>query len=197
VVFVSVGENHCNDVIETVTNGFKVGQNQVDAWLSLLGEQHTAVNNQQLAIEFEDGHVATDFADSPERNNAERSRFESGRFQQRLGHSVLKLAGGPRDLRQCATGGSVTVWSEVSEVNAWHVVNQGDIVLDFGGLGFFRAYQWETNSRRSNTTKSVKDVLGGDGSWNMSHGCPDQGLQEFVLGGGRGKIALRRRFGGP
>jgi hypothetical protein len=65
VVFVAVGEDHRNDVIEPVTDGFEIGQNQVNAWLCLLGKENTAVHDEQFAIELTDGHVPTDFTNSP------------------------------------------------------------------------------------------------------------------------------------
>ena len=47
--------------------GREVGQDQVDARLVLLGEEHAAVDDEELAVELEDGHVAADLAETAER----------------------------------------------------------------------------------------------------------------------------------
>ena len=49
--------------------GRKSGQDQVDAGLLVLGEQHTAVDDEQLAAVLEHRHVAADFADTAERDH--------------------------------------------------------------------------------------------------------------------------------
>src|SRR5690606_4966443 len=57
----------------------------------LLGEQHAAVDDQQLAVELEDGHVAADLAQSPERNDAHgvrRQRWRGGQFRVHVAHAV-------------------------------------------------------------------------------------------------------------
>ena len=47
----------------------EVGQDQVDAGLLDVGEQHPAVDDQQLAVVLEDGHVAADRAEPAERDD--------------------------------------------------------------------------------------------------------------------------------
>ena len=54
------------DLVEPVTDRGEVGQDHVDAGLVLLGEQHAAVDDQQLAGVLEDGHVAADLAEPTE-----------------------------------------------------------------------------------------------------------------------------------
>ncbi len=49
--------------------GREVGQDQVDAGLVDVGEQHAAVDDQQLAVVLEDGHVAADGAEPAERDD--------------------------------------------------------------------------------------------------------------------------------
>ena len=70
MVFVSVGQHDREHVIHAITDVAEVRQNHVDARLGLFGKQHTAVDDEQFAVDFEDGHVATDLADSAERNYA-------------------------------------------------------------------------------------------------------------------------------
>ena len=45
VVFVSVGQHDREHVIHAFTDVAEVGQNDVDAWLSLFGKQHAAVDD--------------------------------------------------------------------------------------------------------------------------------------------------------
>ena len=73
VVLVAVGQHDRLDVVESVHDGREVGQDQVDAGLVLLGEQHAAVDDQQLAVVLEDGHVATDLAEAAQRDDPQGS----------------------------------------------------------------------------------------------------------------------------
>ncbi|MPM45358.1 hypothetical protein SDC9_92045 [bioreactor metagenome] len=59
VVLVPVGEHQGDNVVQSVRNGAHVGQNQVDAGLVFLGEQHAAVDDQELPLGFQDVHVAS------------------------------------------------------------------------------------------------------------------------------------------
>jgi hypothetical protein len=45
----------------------------------LLGEEHPAVDDQQPAVVLEDGHVATDLAETAERSDPETSPGQGGR----------------------------------------------------------------------------------------------------------------------
>ena len=67
VVLVAVGEHQRLDVVEAVPDRVEVGQDQVDARVVLLGEEHPAVDDQQAAVVLEDGHVAADLAEAAER----------------------------------------------------------------------------------------------------------------------------------
>ena len=69
VVLVAVGEHDRLDVVEPVQDRREVGQDQVDAGLVDVGEQHSAVDDQQLAAVLEDGHVAADGAEPAERDD--------------------------------------------------------------------------------------------------------------------------------
>lgn len=85
VVLVAVGQDDADDVVEAVPDGREVRKDQVDAGLVDLGEEHPAVDDQQLAAEFEDGHVAADFPEAAERGDAQASRREGrGRAELRM-----------------------------------------------------------------------------------------------------------------
>ena len=73
VVLVTVRQHDGHHVVESIPDRLKVGQDQVNAGLGLLRKEHPAVDDQQLAINLKHGHVATDFTNSPERNNAQSS----------------------------------------------------------------------------------------------------------------------------
>jgi hypothetical protein len=67
VVLVAVREHQRLDRVEAVPDGVEVGEDQVDAWMGLLGEQDAAVDDEQPPVVLEDGHVATDLAEPAER----------------------------------------------------------------------------------------------------------------------------------
>jgi hypothetical protein len=67
VVFVAVREHDAVDVVEAVPDRTEVRKDQVDSGLLLLGEEHTTVDDQQAAAEFDDRHVAADLAETTER----------------------------------------------------------------------------------------------------------------------------------
>ena len=67
VVFVAVREHHADHVVEPVLDRLEVGEDQIDAGLVLLGEQHAAVDDEELAAVLEHGHVAADLAEAAER----------------------------------------------------------------------------------------------------------------------------------
>lgn len=79
VVLVAVGQHHGDHVVQTVDNVAEVGQNQVHAGLGLFGEEHAAVNNQQLAVDFVHGHVTTDFAQTAQGHHAQGVLLQAGR----------------------------------------------------------------------------------------------------------------------
>ena len=69
VVLVAVGQHERVDVVEAVPDRVEVGQDQVDARVVLLGEEHPAVDDQQAPVVLEDGHVAADLAEAAERDH--------------------------------------------------------------------------------------------------------------------------------
>ena len=64
MVFVTVSQHDCENVMHAITDVAEVRQNHVDAWLVLFRKEHAAVDDKQLAVDFEDGHVSTDLADA-------------------------------------------------------------------------------------------------------------------------------------
>ena len=69
VVLVAVGEDDGLDVVEPVLDVGEVGQDQVDAGLVVLGEEDAAVDDEQPAVDLEDGHVAADVPQAAERDD--------------------------------------------------------------------------------------------------------------------------------
>ncbi len=73
-----------------------------------VGEQHSAVDDEQLAVELEDGHVAADRAEPAERDDAQRTgrqrwRTGSGALARGLGHSASAPASSsPAAAQSCA-----------------------------------------------------------------------------------------------
>ena len=78
VVLVAVGEDEGLDRVEAATDRVEVREDQVDPGVVVLGEQDSAVDDQQPAVVLEDGHVATDLAQSSERDDPEASGREGG-----------------------------------------------------------------------------------------------------------------------
>ena len=62
------------DVVEPILDVGEVGEDQVDAGLVVLGEEHAAVDDEQAAVVLEDGHVAADLAEAAERRRCEGCR---------------------------------------------------------------------------------------------------------------------------
>ena len=73
VILVTVGEHQGDDVVESVLDVVEVGQDEIDARLVLLGEEDTAVDDEQFAVNLEDGHVAADLAEAPQGHDAHRA----------------------------------------------------------------------------------------------------------------------------
>ena len=88
VVLVPVGEDDGVDVVEPVLDHPEVREDQVDPRLLGLGEEDTAVDDQQAPGELEHGHVAADLAQPPERHDAQPAVGQGRRslqLQVRLG----------------------------------------------------------------------------------------------------------------
>ncbi len=91
VVLVTVGEDHGLDVVETVLDVAEVGQDQVDAGLVVLGEQHAAVDDEQAAPVLQDGHVATHLAEPSQGDDAQGVIVQGGG----CGQFGVKVHGSP------------------------------------------------------------------------------------------------------
>src|SRR5699024_6904811 len=70
MVLVSVGQDHSRDIVQPVLDVGEIGQDQVDARLGLLREEDTAVDDEQLPVDLEDGHVPADLPQPAKRDNA-------------------------------------------------------------------------------------------------------------------------------
>ena len=71
VVLVAVREDDRLDVVEPVGDVVEVRQDEVDAGLVVLGEQHAAVDDEQAAGVLEHRHVAADLPQPAERDDAQ------------------------------------------------------------------------------------------------------------------------------
>ena len=79
VVLVTVREDHADHVIQPITQRCEVRQDQVDAGLVLLREQHPDIHDEDLALELVCRHVAADLAETADRDDPEGARLEGGR----------------------------------------------------------------------------------------------------------------------
>ena len=66
----SIAGDSLLDVVDAVFDIAEIREDEIDARLVLLGEEHTAVNDEQLAIQLENGHVAADLAQTPQGSDA-------------------------------------------------------------------------------------------------------------------------------
>jgi len=135
VVFVTVGENNGHNVIESMPDGLKVGEDEVDTGLCLLREQHPTIDDEKFPVNLKNRHVPADFADTAERHDAEGPRPQRWWLAQWLGHTALARRSG--DFGQRSTGGGVSIRSEVGEVNARNFVDKVNIGLDDRCFGLF------------------------------------------------------------
>ena len=109
VILMAVGQHHCHDIIKTIGDRREVRQDQIDTRLGILREQHAAVDNKQLAREFEDGHIATDLAETAECEHAQAAVGQGrGRRKLVVDHAVNPLTRpAARSARNCAFCASV------------------------------------------------------------------------------------------
>ena len=92
VVLVPVGEDDRLDRVQPVGDVVEVGQDEVDARLVVLGEQHTAVDHQQAAVDLEHRHVAADLTEPTEGDDAQHARLQRRRQGQvGVGMTHVKL----------------------------------------------------------------------------------------------------------
>ena len=103
VVLVAVGEHDRLDVFEPVEDRREVRQDQVDARLLDVGEEHAAVDDEQLAVVLEDGHVAPDGTEAAQWHHPQAAPGQRRRELQlevRRGHRGSPPR--PRSLRAAA-----------------------------------------------------------------------------------------------
>ena len=111
VVLVAVGEDHRLHVVEPVLDVVEVRQDQVDAGVVVVGEQHAAVDDEQLAAVLDDGHVAADLAEAAERDDAHGAVGEgAGQLELgvRVAHRVGSVARAARSSSRCSGGDSTS-----------------------------------------------------------------------------------------
>ena len=70
MVFVTVRQHDRVEVVPAITEIGEVREDQVNAWLLGLGEQHAAVDDEQPAAVLEHRHVAADLADAAKCDDA-------------------------------------------------------------------------------------------------------------------------------
>ena len=113
VILVGMRDDDGLDLVEAVLDVPDVRQDQVDAGLVVIGEQHPAVDDQQPAEMLENGHVAADLADAAQCGDTKSTRRQWPRRIQRavrpsrehpggahVGGQLLDLRRGGRHLRQ-------------------------------------------------------------------------------------------------
>ena len=103
VVLVAVREDDRLHVVEPVEDGLEVREDEVDARLVVLREEHTAVDDEQLALVLEDRHVAADLAETTERDDAQRALVEGRRELQvrvRVAHAAAPIPEAARPSRR-------------------------------------------------------------------------------------------------
>ena len=93
VVLVPVRQDDPDHRVEAVPDPGEVREDDVHAGLVLLGEQHPAVDDEQLALVLEDGHVATDLAQPAQAHDPQALLRQAGRTLQlgvRMAHGELR-----------------------------------------------------------------------------------------------------------
>jgi hypothetical protein len=55
-----MSEDQADHIVQPLADGVEARQDQIDARMIIFWKQHTAVDQQQLAVELHNGHVATD-----------------------------------------------------------------------------------------------------------------------------------------
>jgi len=65
-----VGEHNAIDLVELILQIVEVGQDQIHARLDHFWKKHATVNNEDTAVNLEDGHIAAYLFDAAERHDA-------------------------------------------------------------------------------------------------------------------------------
>ena len=74
MVLVTVSQNYSNYIIKAILEVAEVRQDHINARLVLFRKKHANIHNQDFAVDFEHGHVSTNFANSTKWNDAHYSR---------------------------------------------------------------------------------------------------------------------------
>src|SRR6478735_7026965 len=96
VVLVAVRQDDGLDVVESVLDVGEVGEDEGEAGVVVLGEEHAAVDDEQPALRLDDGHVAADLAEPAERDDPQAVVGEGGRCGQlgvRVAHRCPVVSG--------------------------------------------------------------------------------------------------------
>ena len=92
----AVGQHQGLHVVQAVFDQMQSRQNQVDAGVVVRGKQHAAVDQQQLAVDLEAGAVASDVAETTQRNHAKGVCGQLGGCLEQVTHPfTLVLSGRP------------------------------------------------------------------------------------------------------
>jgi hypothetical protein len=65
----AVRQDERHDIVETVGDRIEAGKDEIDARVVVLREQHATVDEQQLPVDLEAGHVPSDVAQTAERDD--------------------------------------------------------------------------------------------------------------------------------
>jgi GNAT superfamily N-acetyltransferase len=86
----AVGKHQADDVTEPFADCVEARQYQVDARMIVFGEQDSAVDEQQLAVKLDDGHIAANVAQAAQWDDAHCVWGQQGRNLQTTGCHVSK-----------------------------------------------------------------------------------------------------------
>jgi hypothetical protein len=78
MVFMSMGKEDPNNIIEAIADIAKVRQNQINTWLVILWEENATINNQKLSISLIDSHIATDLRNPTECDDTKATSCKLG-----------------------------------------------------------------------------------------------------------------------
>src|SRR5699024_4626669 len=96
-------------IVAPVTNGVEVGQDEGDTGLGVLGEERTAVDDQEPAAQLGHGHTASDLSE-PSAWAAAQGVLGHGRWAAKLGRwGAHSRPAGLRPARRVSTSLSVAV----------------------------------------------------------------------------------------
>ncbi len=107
VVLVAVREDDRLDVVEPVLDVLEVREDQVDAGVVVVGEEHAAVDDEQLAAVLDDGHVPADLTEAAEGDDADAAVLQgAGQLELgvRVAHRVGSVRGRPGARRGAPAG---------------------------------------------------------------------------------------------